>query len=91
RMGIKLTGISQAKKKLQKTRSVSTASSDVVPKGHFTVYVGEAYRRFVVPLSYLNQPLFQELLHWAEEEFGYDHPMGGITIPCTEKYFLSLT
>ncbi|KAL2254821.1 UNVERIFIED_CONTAM: Auxin-induced protein 15A [Sesamum indicum] len=52
---------------------------------------GESHRRFVVPISYLNHPLFQELLRWAEEEFGYDHPTGGLTIPCTEDYFLSLT
>ncbi|KAF3550230.1 hypothetical protein DY000_02009934 [Brassica cretica] len=25
-----------------------------------------------------------------EEEFGFDHPMGGLTIPCTEDYFTSL-
>jgi SAUR family protein len=48
-------------------------------------------RRFVIPISYLNQPLFQELLHQAEEEFGYDHPMGGLTIPCNEDEFLNLT
>ncbi|BBH02883.1 SAUR-like auxin-responsive protein family [Prunus dulcis] len=27
----------------------------------------------------------------AEEEFGYDHPMGGITIPCSEDAFLDRT
>ncbi|EYU37883.1 hypothetical protein ABFS82_02G015700 [Erythranthe guttata] len=94
-MGIKLTGIAHAKKKLRRTissknGSFSTTTCCDVPKGHFAVYVGESHRRFVVPLSYLNQPLFQELLHWAEEEFGYEHPMGGLTIPCTEDYFLSL-
>ncbi|CAK8576665.1 unnamed protein product [Lathyrus sativus] len=62
-----------------------------VPKGYLAVYVGEKMRRFVIPISCLNQPMFQELLNEAEEEFGYDHPMGGLTIPCSEDEFLNLT
>jgi SAUR family protein len=42
-------------------------------------------------MSYLNQTSFQNLLSQAEEEFGYDHPMGGLTIPCTEDDFLHIT
>ncbi|KAL8051204.1 hypothetical protein ABFX02_06G131100 [Erythranthe guttata] len=62
-----------------------------VPKGHLAVYVGEGEKkRFVIPLSYLNHPLFQELLFQAEEEFGFNHPMGGITIPCREDLFINL-
>ncbi|XP_058759110.1 auxin-induced protein 10A5-like [Vicia villosa] len=61
------------------------------PKGYLAVYVGDKMKRFVIPVSYLNQPLFQELLNQAEEEFGYDHPMGGLTIPCSEDEFLNLT
>ncbi|WRX14171.1 Small auxin-up RNA - like 10 [Theobroma cacao] len=54
-------------------------------KEFFPVYVGESQRkRFLAPLSFLNQPLFQDLLSKAEEEFGYDHPMGAVTIPCRE-------
>jgi len=48
-------------------------------------------KRFVIPMSYLNQTSFQDLLSQAEEEFGYDHPMGGLTIPCTEDVFLHIT
>ncbi len=48
-------------------------------------------KRFVIPISLLNQPSFQELLHQAEEEFGYDHPMGGLIIPCSEDAFLQLS
>ncbi|XAR72743.1 hypothetical protein NMG60_11019484 [Bertholletia excelsa] len=82
------------KQKLQRTisprnRAVSHISD--VPKGHFAVYVGENLRRFVIPISYLNHPLFQDLLHWTEEEFGFEHPSGGLTIPCSEDYFISLT
>ncbi|CAL0313207.1 unnamed protein product [Lupinus luteus] len=69
------------------------ASSNVVevPKGYVAVYVGEKMKRFVIPISYLNQSSFQELLSQAEEEFGYDHPMGGLTIPCREDVFLNIT
>ncbi|XP_073025162.1 auxin-responsive protein SAUR27-like [Primulina eburnea] len=73
-------------------RSNSMGSTDV-PKGHFAVYVGETEnkQRFVIPVSYLNNPLFQELLNKAEEEFGFCHPMGGITIPCSQYLFIDLT
>ncbi|KAJ9549427.1 hypothetical protein OSB04_021970 [Centaurea solstitialis] len=63
-----------------------------VPKGYLAVYVGEVQRkRFVVPLSYLEQPVFQDLLRRSEEEFGFNHPMGGLTIPCREEAFVHLT
>ncbi|KAL8051209.1 hypothetical protein ABFX02_06G131600 [Erythranthe guttata] len=63
-----------------------------VPKEHLAVYVGEGEKkRFVIPLSYLNHPLFQDLLFQAEEEFRFHHPMGGITIPCSEDLFIDLT
>ncbi|XP_057456526.1 auxin-induced protein 15A-like [Lotus japonicus] len=62
-----------------------------VPKGYLAVYVGEKMKRFVIPISYLNQPSFQELLRQAEEKYGYVHPMGGLTIPCREDAFLDLT
>ncbi|PIA57253.1 hypothetical protein AQUCO_00600174v1 [Aquilegia coerulea] len=61
-----------------------------VPKGHFPVYVGEKRSRFIVPISFLTHPEFQSLLQRAEEEFGFDHDMG-LTIPCEEVVFRSLT
>ncbi|XP_059314309.1 protein SMALL AUXIN UP-REGULATED RNA 12-like [Lycium ferocissimum] len=61
-----------------------------VPKGHFAVYVGENRTRYIVPISFLTHPEFQCLLHCADEEFGFDHDMG-ITIPCEEVVFRSLT
>ncbi|KAF7144141.1 hypothetical protein RHSIM_Rhsim05G0064600 [Rhododendron simsii] len=68
----------------------STAAADV-PKGHFAVYVGESEKkRFVIPISYLSNPSFQDLLSEAEEEFEFDHPMGGLTIPCREDVFICL-
>ncbi|CAN6555296.1 unnamed protein product [Malus baccata var. baccata] len=61
-----------------------------VPKGHFPVYVGENRTRYIVPISFLTHPQFQCLLRQAEEEFGFDHDMG-LTIPCEEEVFRSLT
>ncbi|KAK8582391.1 hypothetical protein V6N13_069169 [Hibiscus sabdariffa] len=61
-----------------------------VPKGYFVVYVGEYQKRFVIPVSFLNQPSFQDLLGLLEEEFGYSHPTGGLRIPCNEDTFLEV-
>ena len=61
-----------------------------VPKGHFPVYVGENRTRYIVPITFLSHPEFLILLQQAEEEFGFHH-MGGLTIPCEEVVFLSLT
>ncbi|KAF3681929.1 Auxin-responsive protein SAUR20 [Capsicum baccatum] len=69
----------------------SSTTKDV-PKGHFAVYVGETQKkRFVIPISFLSEPLFQNLLSEVEEEFGFNHPMGGVTIPCSEDFFIDLT
>ncbi|AEE86422.1 putative protein [Arabidopsis thaliana] len=65
-----------------------------VRKGHFAVYVGEdemETKRFVVPISYLNHPLFQALLRKAEDEFGTDHQRTYLTIPCAKDVFLDIT
>ncbi|KAL9238278.1 hypothetical protein vseg_012723 [Gypsophila vaccaria] len=64
-----------------------------VPKGHVAVYVGdynEEKKRYVVPLSCLSSPAFRDLLNRAEEEFGFNHPMGGLTIPCNEETFIDV-
>ncbi|KAJ6365256.1 hypothetical protein OIU76_030098 [Salix suchowensis] len=86
-MAIRLPRILQAKQNLRRGSSLARD----VRKGYIAVYVGEEKKRFVIPLSYLNQSSFQELLSKAEEEFGFDHPMGGLTIPCREDIFLDLT
>ena len=84
-MGFRLPAIRRASFKASQVASIFAQ----VPKGYLAVYVGEKQKRFVIPISYLNQPSFQELLSQAEEEFGYDHPMGGLTIPCSENVFQS--
>lgn len=61
-----------------------------VPRGYLAVYVVPELRRFIIPTSYLSDPLFKVLLQKTEEEFGFDHS-GGLTIPCeieTFKYLL---
>ncbi|KAM3201515.1 auxin-responsive protein SAUR21-like [Capsicum annuum] len=86
-MGIKMTPVIQATRILK-----MFSNSGGVPNGHCSVYVGETQKkRFVVPVPYLSQPLFQDLLAKAEEEFGFDHQMGGLTIPCKEDVFVDLT
>ncbi|KAH7517706.1 hypothetical protein FEM48_Zijuj09G0092800 [Ziziphus jujuba var. spinosa] len=84
----------QAKQLIQRsfsnTDQASSTSVDV-PKGYLAVYVGESdKKRFVIPVWYLNQPSFQDLLSEAEEAFGFDHPTGGLTIPCGEDAFVDL-
>ena len=80
-MGFRLPGI----------RRSSFTKSREVPKGYLAVYVGEKMKRFVIPIAYLSQPSFQEFLSQVEEEFGFDHPMGGLTILCSENVFLDVT
>ncbi|QCD87537.1 SAUR family protein [Vigna unguiculata] len=86
-MGFRLHGIRKA---LFATNLASSKAGDV-PKGYLAVYVGEKMTRFVIPVSYLNQPQFQDLLSQTAEEFGYDHPIGGLTIPCSEDVFQNIT
>ncbi|XP_058080584.1 auxin-responsive protein SAUR36 [Magnolia sinica] len=60
-------------------------------KGHFVVYTKEG-KRFVVPLHFLNHPIFQVLLEMAEEEFG-SMGHGPLKVPCENElmgYIVSL-
>jgi len=91
-MGIRLPSLLFSAKQILKTQSVSVRGQSNVPKGHIAVYVGEIQRkRFLVPISYLNHPSFVNLLSRAEEEFGFNHPTGGLTIPCNEEAFIDVT
>ncbi|KAL5563170.1 hypothetical protein UlMin_032917 [Ulmus minor] len=93
-MGFSLPSVVTAKKFLRRSFSNSKRDASMavdVPKGHFAVNVGKSEKkRFVVPMSLLNQPCFQDLLSQVEDEFGFDHPMGGLTIPCNEDTFIDL-
>nr|GME14775.1 auxin-responsive protein SAUR21-like [Ipomoea batatas] len=90
-MAISMIRILHAKQGLRRSSS-RTDTEFEVPKGHFAVYVGgeSEKKRFVIPISYLKDPSFQDLLSQAEEEFGFDHQMGGLTIPCPEDTFLDI-
>ena len=87
-MGFRIAGIIR---RVSFSTTQAASKGIEVPKGYLAVYVGDKMRRFVIPVSYLNQPSFQELLNQSEEEFGYDHPMGGLTIPCSEDVFQNIT
>ncbi|KAI4355288.1 hypothetical protein L6164_004077 [Bauhinia variegata] len=60
-----------------------------LPKGCLAIKVGqgEEQQRIVVPVLYLNHPLFAELLKEAEEEYGFEYHQGTITIPCQMEDF----
>ncbi|GER46741.1 SAUR-like auxin-responsive protein family [Striga asiatica] len=60
-----------------------------VPKGCLAVTIGreeEERRRFVIPVAYVNHPLFARLLGEAEEEYGFEQE-GPINIPCHVEEF----
>ncbi|MBA0605759.1 hypothetical protein Godav_018299, partial [Gossypium davidsonii] len=61
----------------------------ILPKGHFVVYVGEADEKkiFIALISFLNHHFFQNLLSEAKEEYGFNHPMGALTIRYSEEAF----
>jgi len=56
-MGFHLPGMRKAS---FATNQASSKGMDVA-KGYLAVYVGEKMKRLVIPVSYLNQPSFQDL------------------------------
>ncbi|XP_050113842.1 auxin-responsive protein SAUR64-like, partial [Malus sylvestris] len=64
----------------------STTSNKVSEKGNFVVYTIDK-RRFVLPLSYLSNHIFQELFKISEEEFGLSSSEP-ITLPC-DSFFMN--
>ncbi|KAI3804059.1 hypothetical protein L1987_32227 [Smallanthus sonchifolius] len=61
-------------------RMAAKDGSTVANKGHFVVYTAD-HNRFVIPLHYLNNNIFRELLKMSEDEFGLPTD-GPITLPC---------
>ncbi|XXG40244.1 hypothetical protein AAC387_Pa01g1013 [Persea americana] len=92
-MGIHLPGMIHVKEMVRRSLPARNQTGPVtdIPKGHFAVYVGDGQKRFIIPISYLKHPSFQDLLGRAAEEFGFDHQLGGLTIPCEEDVFIRLT
>ncbi|KAM0025811.1 putative small auxin-up RNA [Helianthus debilis subsp. tardiflorus] len=61
-------------------REAAKGDLTVAHKGHFVVYTADN-NRFVIPLHYLNNNIFRELLKMSEDEFGLP-TNGPITLPC---------
>lgn len=57
-----------------------------VPRGHLVVYVGDDYKRFVIKMSLLNQPIFKALLDQAQDAYNSSR----LWIPCDENTFLNV-
>ncbi|KAI3471253.1 hypothetical protein Pfo_027916 [Paulownia fortunei] len=59
-----------------------------IPKGCVAITVGQGaeQQRFIIPVIYVNHPLFTQLLKEAEEEYGFDQE-GPINIPCHVEEF----
>lgn len=53
-------------------------------KGHFVIYSNDQ-KRYVLPLAYLNNYIFQELLKVYEEELGLSSG-GPLTLPCHSSF-----
>ncbi|PUZ75638.1 hypothetical protein GQ55_1G202500 [Panicum hallii var. hallii] len=88
-MSRKMAQSASLKQIVRRCSSLGRRQQDVVPRGHFPVYVGESRCRFVVPIACLEHPQFLVLLRMAEEEFGFDHD-AAITLPCDEAVFEAL-
>ena len=89
-MAIRFQRIIPAKQILR--RILPSLESPNGPKGHVPVYIGDTQKKiFVISISYLRHSSFQNLLSQAEEEFRFDHPLGGLIIPCREEAFIDLT
>ncbi|GAA0174115.1 hypothetical protein LIER_27569 [Lithospermum erythrorhizon] len=94
----KIRHIIQLRQMLRRWRTKASASSSMhrittgahvpsdVPAGHVAVCVGSRCTRFVVRATYLNHPIFRNLLVQAEEEYGFSVD-GPLTIPCEESVF----
>ncbi|CAB4316906.1 unnamed protein product [Prunus armeniaca] len=54
-------------------------------KGTFVIYTIDE-SRFVLPLSYLSNCIFQELFKMSEEEFGLSSGRGPIILPCDSLF-----
>ncbi|CAN1134704.1 Auxin-responsive protein SAUR61 [Linum perenne] len=68
------------------TQSNSIKISPKIPtnRGHFVVYTAD-FKRFVLPLSYLEHAVFRELFQKSEEEFGVPCD-GPIMVPCDSVF-----
>ncbi|KAL7176569.1 hypothetical protein ACSBR2_029992 [Camellia fascicularis] len=78
-------------KKVVEVELLEGSGKKRAPKGHFVVYVGSEMKRFVVPTSHLKNPIFQQLLDKAAEEYGFHNNHNRIVLPCDESTFQRAT
>ncbi|XP_010478311.1 PREDICTED: auxin-responsive protein SAUR61-like [Camelina sativa] len=71
--------LSRKRISFQRSTSSTNSRSTAAEKGCFVVYTSDKIR-FAFPISYLSNPVFQELLKISEEEFGLSTD-GPITLP----------
>ncbi|KAJ6959370.1 auxin-responsive protein SAUR68-like [Populus alba x Populus x berolinensis] len=76
----KLAALRRKRITLPQMETSSCSASEMADKGHFVVYSAD-HKRFLLPLSYLNNEIVRELLQLAEEEFGLPGD-GPLTLPC---------
>ncbi|KAF8377739.1 hypothetical protein HHK36_031124 [Tetracentron sinense] len=69
---------------IEMTMKRRKVSSSIADKGHFVVYAEDGMR-FMVPLAYLNRPIFIELFRVSEDMFGFPRD-GPITFPCDASF-----
>ncbi|GMH03251.1 hypothetical protein Nepgr_005090 [Nepenthes gracilis] len=86
----KIRHIVRLRQMLRRWRNKAAMSSGRVPSdvpaGHVAICVGISFRRFIVRATYLNHPVFKQLLVQAEEEYGFTN-QGPLAIPCDESLF----
>ncbi|KAK4726124.1 hypothetical protein R3W88_031041 [Solanum pinnatisectum] len=92
---IKIRHIVKLRQMLQRWRKKAATTSshrhvpNDVPTGHVAVTVGPNCKRFIVRATYLNHPMFKNLLSQTEEEYGFTNS-GPLVIPCDEYLFEEL-
>lgn len=67
----------------ESSKKLSKIVSKWKRRGHFVVY-SKDNTRFLVPLPYLNNPIFRVLLEMAEEEYGLT-VHGLLRLPCEKE------
>lgn len=85
---VQIKGLSLAKKPCSEEDNRDCVPKDV-KQGHFAVIAVDGYheptQRFIVPLMFLEHPMFRKLLERAEEEYGFDHD-GAVMVPCRPSH-----
>ncbi|CAN8285591.1 unnamed protein product [Cochlearia groenlandica] len=89
---VQIKGFSAAKKPCTEDYNRDFVPKDV-KEGHFAVIAVdgcyEPTRRFVVPLMFLDHPMFKKLLERAEEEYGFGHE-GALMVPCQPSHLQTI-